>query len=163
MHTTDEAAPLPCKVKRPSTRRRRPRIVHGPLNISEKTRRGRNGLRFDGICGRNAIGGLQDKREVLSELANRLTPGGQLALLEALSLQAQRLHALPLPDARCLLCGKSWLMPKKPFTLTRRTRICLGHQGLHRYLDEANLKLFPCTVKNIQPASYQSSATNPLV
>ena len=29
--------------------------------------RGRN-ARFDGICGRNAIGGLQDKRKVLCEL-----------------------------------------------------------------------------------------------
>ena len=54
----------------------RPRIVHGPLNhIGERSDAIETNLRFDGICGRNAIGGLQDKRMVLSELANRLTPG----------------------------------------------------------------------------------------
>ena len=99
------------------------------------------GLRFDGICGRNAIGGLQEKREVLSELANRLTPGGRLALLETLSRQAQRLHALLAPDALPSALRQKLVDAEEAiYTDQQNPHVAWDTRALHHYLNEAGLK-----------------------
>ena len=132
MHATDEAAAIALQeVAAHLPDVERPRIVHGPLNhIGERLDAVETGLRFDGICGRNAIGGLQDKRKVLSELANRLTPGGRLALLETLSRQAQRLHALLAPDALSSALRQKLVNAEEAiYTDQQRPARCLGHQS----------------------------------
>jgi putative ATPase len=96
MHTTDKASAIALQeVAAHLPDVERPRIVYGPLgHIGQRLDAIETNLRFDGICGRNAIGGLEDKRMVLSELASRLAPNGRLALVETLSRRAQRLHSL---------------------------------------------------------------------
>jgi putative ATPase len=56
--------------------------------------RGESGLRFDAIVGRNALGALPDKPEVLRMLTGWLQPGGRLSLAETVARQAQRLYTL---------------------------------------------------------------------
>lgn len=96
IHTADKASAIALQaVATHLPEIERPRIVYGPISdIGERIDEIETNLRFDGICGRNAIGGLADKSNALSALANRLTPGGRLALAETLSRQAQRLHNL---------------------------------------------------------------------
>jgi putative ATPase len=56
--------------------------------------RGESGLRFDAIVGRNALGPLPDKPEVLRLLKDWLGPDGRLSLAETVARQAQRLYTL---------------------------------------------------------------------
>jgi putative ATPase len=56
--------------------------------------RGESDLRFDAIVGRDALGCLPDKAEVLCLLAGWLQPGGRLSLAETVAKQAQRLYTL---------------------------------------------------------------------
>jgi putative ATPase len=56
--------------------------------------RGERDLRFDAIVGRNALGRLPDKVEVLHLLAGWLRPGGRLSLAETVVKHTQRLYDL---------------------------------------------------------------------
>ena len=91
--------------------------------------------------GRNAIGGLQDKRKVLSELANRLTPGGRLALLETLSRKAQRLHALLALDTLSSALRQKLIDAEEAiYTDQQNPHVAWDTRALHRYLNEAGLE-----------------------
>ena len=68
-----------------------------------------------------------------------LTPGGQLALGNA--RQAQRLHAL---YSVCCSAAKAGQC-RRSHLPDQRIRVAWDTRALHRYLDEAGLKLFPCT------------------
>ena len=152
MHATDEAAAIALQeVAAHLPDVERPRIVYGPLNhIGERLDAVETGLLFDGICGRNAIGGLQDKREVLSELANRLTPGGRLALLETLSRQAQRLHALLAPDALSSALRQKLVDAEEAiYTDQQNPHVAWDTRALHCYLDEAELEAVSLHCKEV--------------
>jgi putative ATPase len=56
--------------------------------------RGERELRFDAIVGRNALGAVSDKVEVLHLLAGWLRPGGHLSLAETVVRRTQRLYDL---------------------------------------------------------------------
>jgi len=56
--------------------------------------RGEGDVRFDAIVGRNALGALLEKGQVLRLLAGLLNPGGRLSLAETVVKYAQRLYAL---------------------------------------------------------------------
>jgi putative ATPase len=56
--------------------------------------RGEGDLRFDVIVGRNALGPLVEKGEILKALAGWLRPGGCLSLAETVVKHAQRLYDL---------------------------------------------------------------------
>jgi putative ATPase len=56
--------------------------------------RGEGEIRFDVIAGRNALGPLPDKAEVLGLLARLLHPGGRLSLAETVVRYTQRLYDL---------------------------------------------------------------------
>lgn len=143
MHATDKATAFSLQeVAAHLPNVERPRIVHGPLNnIGERLNAVETGLRFDGICGRNAIGGLQDKRKVLSELANRLKPGGRLALLETLSRQAQRLHALLAPNTLSSALRQKLVDAEEAiYTDQQNPHVAWDTRALHLYLNEAGLE-----------------------
>ena len=56
--------------------------------------RGEGDVRFDAIVGRNALGPLLEKGEILRILAGLLQPGGRLSLAETMVKRAQRLYDL---------------------------------------------------------------------
>jgi putative ATPase len=56
--------------------------------------RGESEVRFDAIVGRNALGALLDKAEILRLSAGWLRPGGRLSLAETVVKHTQRLYAL---------------------------------------------------------------------
>jgi putative ATPase len=56
--------------------------------------RGEDGLRFDAVVGRNALGPLPDKAATLRLVGGCLKPGGILSLAETVVRQAQRLYEL---------------------------------------------------------------------
>ncbi len=51
-------------------------------------------VRFDGILGRNALGAIAEKAQVITTLADHLTPTGRIVLVEAVPRHSQRLTAL---------------------------------------------------------------------
>ena len=143
MHATNKATAISLQeVAAHLPHLEQPRIVHGPLeHIGEHLDAVETGLRFDGICGRNAIGGLQDKRKVLSELTTRLAPSGRLALLETLSRQAQRLYALLAPDAFSSALRQKLVDAEEAiYTDQRNPHVAWDTRALHCYLDEAGLE-----------------------
>jgi putative ATPase len=56
--------------------------------------RGEGEIQFDVIVGRNALGALPDKAEILGLLARLLQPGGRLSLAETVVRHTQRLYDL---------------------------------------------------------------------
>ncbi len=73
----------------------RPVVLQGPLLRLEALLEEREpGIRFDAIIGRNALGSLTDKREIVQSLPNLLSAGARLSLVEAVPKKAQRLYQL---------------------------------------------------------------------
>jgi putative ATPase len=74
----------------------RPAVLVGePGELPELLRlRGEGELRFDALVGRNVLGPLPEKGEILKTLARWLRPGGCLSLAEVVVKHAQRLYDL---------------------------------------------------------------------
>jgi putative ATPase len=74
----------------------RPVVIAGEIEEFPEllSLRGESDLRFDAVVGRNALGPLPDKAEVLRLLAGRLNPGGRLSLVETIVKHTQRLYDL---------------------------------------------------------------------
>ncbi len=78
-------------------------LIADPAAISERgleeletllKLRGEEGLQFDAIVGRNALGPLPDKAQALQLLSRWLCPGGRLSLVETIVRYSQRLYEL---------------------------------------------------------------------
>jgi putative ATPase len=73
----------------------RPTVLHGPLiHLRELIKERENNMHFDAIIGRNALGGLAAKAEIIGSLRPLLAARGRISLVEAVPKQAQRLHQL---------------------------------------------------------------------
>jgi putative ATPase len=74
----------------------RPTVLIGdPVELPELLGlRGEGDLRFDALVGRNVLGPLPEKGQVLKVLAGLLHPGGSLSLAEIVVKHAQRLYNL---------------------------------------------------------------------
>lgn len=96
MHTPDKVSAIALgEIAAHLPELERPTVLRGPLTeIDAILQESAPAIRFDGICGRHALGGLSDKRRAICQLATHLAPGGRIALAETLSKRAQRLHQL---------------------------------------------------------------------
>ena len=73
----------------------RPILLQGELTrLKELVAAQESDIRFDAIVGRNALGGLPDKRPLAQTLRQLLAKGGRISLAETVSRRAQRLHQL---------------------------------------------------------------------
>jgi len=73
----------------------RPQVLQGPLTrLAALVEERESGVRFDAVIGRNALGGLAEKRQIVQALRDSLVPGGRVSLAETVSCRAQRLHQL---------------------------------------------------------------------
>ncbi len=119
----------------------RPRILQGALkHLPALLDAVETGVRFDGIGGRNALGGLSDKRQVIALIASRLQPHGRIAFVETLSQQAQRLHhlidlnALPSELAQRLVDAEESI-----YSDAQNPQVAWDADDLRTYLSEAGL------------------------
>ena len=101
MHTPDKATAVALhEIAARLPELERPHMLHGSLTqLDELLDAEEESMRFDGICGRNALGSLDAKERIVARIVRRLLPGGHLALAEVLSRRAQRLHRLVNLDA----------------------------------------------------------------
>ena len=95
-HTTDKTAALALKeiaVHLPEIER--PQVLEGPLDELYAQIADRNpDTRFEAILGRNALGALADKEQIIATLHQHLAPQGRISLVETLSRKSQRLYQL---------------------------------------------------------------------
>ena len=73
----------------------RPQVLQGPLATLAAQIAARDpDILFDAIVGRNALGALAHKEEVVAALHRYLAPQGRVSLVETLSRRSQRLYQL---------------------------------------------------------------------
>ena len=73
----------------------RPQVLQGPLAaLADQIAAADPDILFDAIVGRNALGALAHKAEVIAALHRHLAPQGRVSLVEALARRAQRLYQL---------------------------------------------------------------------
>jgi putative ATPase len=96
MHTPDKTSAIALgEIAAHLPELERPTVIHGPLaQIDAILQENAPTIRFDAICGRHALGGIEHKESAIGQLAAHLAPSGRIALAETLSQRAQRLHQL---------------------------------------------------------------------
>ena len=73
----------------------RPQVLQGPLaTLTDQLADHNPDILFDAIIGRNALGALAHKAEVVAVLHRHLAPQGRVSLVETLSCRSQRLYQL---------------------------------------------------------------------
>ena len=72
-----------------------PVVLLGPLQeLDRLVREQDDGLRFDAVIGRNALGGIADKAAAIGALFRVLADGAQISLVETVTFHSQRLYKL---------------------------------------------------------------------
>ena len=73
----------------------RPQVLQGPLaSLADQLAAHDPDILFDAIVGRNALGALAHKEEVVAALYRYLAPQGRVSLVETLARRSQRLYQL---------------------------------------------------------------------